>query len=245
MIKSIFDKTFSLIGIIIFLPLLLILPLIIFLQDRGNPFYCPNRVGKDNKNFTMIKFRSMILNADKNKIDSTKNDDDRITPIGKIIRKFKLDEIIQLINVLFGTMSLVGPRPNVKRETDLYTEEEKKILTVKPGITDFSSIVFSDEGKILENSINPNLDYNQLIRPWKSRLCILYIKKNNIIIDIQIIFLTILSMINRKTSLKMISKIVKKISNNEELSNICLREKELFPTAPPGSQEIVQSRDYS
>lgn len=245
MIKSIFDKTFSLIGIIIFLPLLLILPIIIFVQDRGNPFYCPKRVGKNNKNFTMIKFRSMILNADKNKIDSTKNDDERITPIGRIIRKYKLDEIIQLINVLFGTMSLVGPRPNVKRETDLYTEEEKQILTVKPGITDFSSIVFSDEGNILENSINPNLDYNQLIRPWKSRLCILYIEKNDIIIDIQIIFLTILSMVNRKASLKMISKIVKKISNNQELSKICLREKKLVPTPPPGNQEIVQSRDYS
>lgn len=243
MIKSIFDKTFSLIGIIIFLPLLLILSLIIFVQDRGNPFYFAKRVGKNNKNFTMIKFRSMILNADKNKIDSTKNDDERITPIGKIIRKYKLDEIIQLINVLLGTMSLVGPRPNVNRETDLYTEEEKKILTVKPGITDFSSIVFSDEGSILENSLDPNLDYNQLIRPWKSRLCILYIKKNNIMIDIQIIFLTIISMINRKASLKMLSKMVGKISNNEELSNFCLRERKLTPKAPPGSKEIVQTRD--
>ena len=120
--------------------------------------------------FSIIKLRSMIVNADKNKVDSTAEDDVRITWVGHFVRKFKIDELTQLINVLFGNMSLVGPRPNVKAETDIYTPIEKKLLSFKPGIADFSSIVFSDEGKILKNSIDPDLEYNQLIRPGKSRL---------------------------------------------------------------------------
>lgn len=243
MIKFLFDKIISFFGLIIFSPVFFILPIIIYFQDKGNPFYCPLRVGKNNKYFKMIKFRSMKLNADKNKIDSTKNNDQRITSIGKTIRKYKFDEISQLLNVLFNSMSLIGPRPNIDRETNLYTDVEKQILNIKPGITDFSSIVFSDEGSILEGSEDPNLDYNQLIRPWKSRLCLLYLKNNNIIIDIQILFLTLLNMVNRKSSLKIISNIVRKISNDNELADICLRDKKLIPKPPPGRNKLVQSRD--
>ena len=122
----------------------------------------------------------MKIGADLNKIDSTSLNDSRITVVGNIIRKYKIDELAQLINVLNGSMSLVGPRPNVKRETDLYTLQEKLILSVKPGITDFSSIVFSDEAEILEGKEDPNISYNQLIRPWKSRLAIIYVKKKQI-----------------------------------------------------------------
>ena len=118
----------------------------------------------------MIKLRSMIVNAEKSKVDSTSSNDPRITKIGKIIRKLKLDELSQLFNVFIGEMSLVGPRPNVKRETDLYTKVEKNLLSVKPGITDFASIIFSDESEILKNVDDPDISYNQLIRPWKSRL---------------------------------------------------------------------------
>ena len=125
----------------------------------------------------MVKIRSMIINADKTGVDSTSSDDMRITSVGKVIRKLKLDELSQLWNVLIGDMSLVGPRPNVKSETDLYTKIEKNLLNVKPGITDFSSIVFSDEGDILSGSDDPDLLYNQLIRPWKSRLSLFYIEK--------------------------------------------------------------------
>ena len=190
----------------------------------------------------MIKFRSMILDADINKVDSTKNDDQRITQIGKFIRKFKLDELSQLINVLFGSMSIVGPRPNVEREVELYSEEELKILNVKPGITDLSSIVFADEGDILEGSTNPDLKYNQLIRPYKSRLAILYVEKNNLILDAQIIFLTLLSFLNRRKALKIISNLVFKISNDKYLAEVCLRESDLKPYPPPGLSDIVQKR---
>ena len=130
------------------------------------------KVGKNFEEFDLIKLRSMILNADKSGIDSTSNDDTRITKIGNIVRKYKLDELMQLLNV-FGNMTLVGPRPNVKSEVD-HTKEEQNLLKVKPGITDFASIVFSDEGEILKNKKNPDIAYNQLIRPGREAWNILH-----------------------------------------------------------------------
>ena len=175
MLKRTFDIFFSSIGLIFLSPIFLIFILMIFLQDFSNPFYRAPRVGKNGKIFTMVKLRSMIINADKNKVDSTASDDMRITRVGMMIRAYKLDELTQLINVLKGDMSLVGPRPNVQRDVDLYSETEKRLLSVKTGITDFSSIIFSDEGDILSGLDDPDIAYNQLIRPWKSRLGILYI----------------------------------------------------------------------
>jgi len=173
--KRLVDFIISFFALIIFSPLLLVVIFFVWINDFGNPFYIASRVGKDEKIFKMYKLRSMIVNADKSGVDSTSSNDMRITRIGKFIRKFKMDELSQLINVLLGDMSLVGPRPNVKRETDLYTKVEKKLLSVRPGITDVSSIVFSDEGDILANSKDPDIDYNQLIRPGKGYLGLFYI----------------------------------------------------------------------
>ena len=161
------------------MPLIIIFSLLIWLQDFNSPFYIADRVGKYGKLFKMIKFRSMIVNASSSGVESTAEDDNRITNIGKVVRKFKIDEIPQLFNVFMGQMSFVGPRPNVLNETNLYSKVENKILTVRPGITDFSSIVFSDEGDILKGSKNPDLRYNQIIRPWKSRLGIFYISNSD------------------------------------------------------------------
>ena len=240
--KFILDKALSAFGIAVFLPIFLITPLLIFLYDFKNPLYTPDRVGKNFQKFKMIKFRSMIINADKNKVDSTKSDDSRITPIGKFIRKFKLDEFSQLLNVFIGNMSLVGPRPNVEREVNMYSDEENIILSIKPGITDFSSIVFSDEADILEGSEDPDLKYNQLIRPWKSRLAILYVKNNNVFIDVFLLFLTISSFFNRNYTLKLLSTLVYKLSEDKTLAEICLRINPLEPAPPPGFSSIIQSR---
>ena len=158
-------------------PILLLFCLLIYLQDFHNPLYLAPRMGRKERIFRMIKLRSMIINADKSGVDSTANNDLRITRVGALVRKFKLDELTQLINVVNGDMSLVGPRPNVKRETDLYTPEEKQLLSVRPGITDLASIVFSDEGDILEGSSDADLDYNQVIRPGKGYLGLFYINK--------------------------------------------------------------------
>jgi lipopolysaccharide/colanic/teichoic acid biosynthesis glycosyltransferase len=157
--KRVFDFILAFIGLILSSPILLPVIFLIWIQDWNSPFYIAPRVGKGEKPFKMLKLRSMIMNADKTGVDSTSSNDKRITGVGKFIRKYKLDELSQLWNVLIGDMSLVGPRPNVKRETDLYTIEEKKLLIVRPGITDFSSIVFSDEGEILKDQIDPDIAY--------------------------------------------------------------------------------------
>ena len=196
------DITLATGGLLLLSPILIIVSFIVFLQDFHNPIYIAPRVGKQRKMFKMLKLRTMVVAADKSGVDSTSSDDKRITWIGHFIRKIKLDEITQLWNVLVGDMSLVGPRPNVERDVAVYTEEELHLLDVRPGITDFSSIIFSDEGDILKGSLNPDLDYSQLIRPWKSRLGIFYINKRSIWMDIQLMFLTAIAIISKSKSLK-------------------------------------------
>jgi lipopolysaccharide/colanic/teichoic acid biosynthesis glycosyltransferase len=166
----------------------------------------------------------------------------RITPIGHKIRKYKLDELIQLWNVLIGDMSLVGPRPNVKTETNLYTDVERGLLSVRPGITDFSSIVFSDEGDILEGRDDPDLSYNQLIRPWKSRLGLIYIENQSIFLDIQLIFYTVVAIVSKQKALNWISEQLKRMNIDKNIISISRRNIELYPFPPPGSDEIVSAR---
>ena len=243
MIKRLFDLVVALILIIVFSPLLILFSFLIWKQDWHSPFYVAPRVGKKEKIFKMIKFRSMVINADKSGVDSTSSSDNRITPLGAIIRKYKIDELPNFFNIIIGDMSFVGPRPNVKRETDLYTKEEMKLLSVRPGITDFASIVFSDEGDILEGSLDPDLDYNQLIRPWKSQLGIFYVKKRTLLLDIKLIILTAISIISRKKALNSINKILINLSAEEKLIQISKRENQLTPHPPPGSDSIVISRE--
>ena len=240
--KRFLDIVTSLISLIILSPILIFFILLVWLSDFKNPFYLGTRVGKNFKKFKMVKLRSMIIDAEKKKVDSTSSNDLRITKIGKIIRKFKIDEIFQLINVLIGQMSVVGPRPNVERDVSIYTEVEKEILSITPGITDFSSIVFSDEGDILKDSKDPDLDYNKLIRPWKSRLALIYVKKSSFVIDIYLIFLTVVSLLNKKKSLILLSGILNKLTDNKELLNVVLRENKLAPYPPPGSSKVVDKR---
>ena len=242
--KPIFDFLVALILFsILFLPALYFSARI-FLQDFSNPFYVPKRVGKNRKNYSMIKFRSMIVNADSNKVDSTSSSDERITNLGHFIRRFKIDEIPNLLNILTFKMSFVGPRPNVEREVNLYTEEEMKILRMRPGITDISSIVFADEGDILDNSIDPDLDYNQLIRPWKSRLAIFYTENASLFLDLKLMILTLYNFVDRIKTLQIISNTLQKLDAEKDLVEIVLRNKDLIPTPPPGSDSIVLNRDF-
>ncbi len=241
--KRLFDIAISLIAIILSSPILIPTIIAIWLEDFSSPFYFANRVGKNNKPFKMIKLRSMIVNAEKSGVDSTSANDDRITKIGKIVRKLKLDELPQFWNVLLGQMTVVGPRPNVKRETDLYTDVEQKILSHTPGITDIASIVFSDESEILAPYSDPDIAYNQLIRPRKSELILFYIENKNFLFDFKIIFLTALAIINKKLSLKLLIRSLRKINNSEGIIDIVRREKPLTPCPPPGSNQIVVNRN--
>ncbi len=241
--KRIFDFILALIGLIISSPILIPVIFLVWIQDWHSPFYIASRVGRDEKQFKMLKLRSMIVNADKSGVDSTSSNDKRITGVGRFIRKYKLDELSQLWNVLIGDMSLVGPRPNVKRETDLYTIEEKKLLTVRPGITDFSSIVFSDEGEILKDQQDPDIAYNQLIRPGKSMLGVFYIEKRNFIIDIKLIYLTAIAIISKEKALNSLVVILKKLGTTDLLIQIASRKSQLVPMPPPGAKKIVTNRE--
>jgi lipopolysaccharide/colanic/teichoic acid biosynthesis glycosyltransferase len=242
LIKRILDLIISFFGIIFSSPLILFAAVAIFMQDRKSPFYFAPRVGKNGNEFTMFKIRTMVVDADKSGIDSTSGDDLRVTKLGRIIRKIKIDELTQLLNVLKGEMSLVGPRPNVKRDTDIYTNTEKKLLSVKPGITDFASIVFADEGEILSGKENPDIAYNQLIRPGKSELGLFYINNTNIKIDVAIITTTIISIFSRSAALKINVLILKKLNAPIDLIDTAKRNQILFPKPPPGSNQIVTSR---
>jgi lipopolysaccharide/colanic/teichoic acid biosynthesis glycosyltransferase len=236
------DILVSLIGLTLASPLLLAVMFRVWKTDKHQPFYIADRVGKNFKTFKMIKLRSMIKNADKSGVDSTSSEDSRITPVGHFIRGYKLDELTQLANVLKGDMSLIGPRPNVKRETDLYTNSERNLLNIRPGITDFSSIVFSDEGEILSGTSDPDLAYNQLIRPWKSRLGLFYIENMSLALDLKLLYLTALSLISRQRALLGVHDQLTRLNAPKELCEIALRQKILVPSPPPGSNEIVKSR---
>ncbi|MEI6854343.1 MAG: sugar transferase [Bacteroidota bacterium] len=195
--KRLFDLFFSINGLLLFLPFLFIIAAIIKLKDWGPVFYKAPRVGMHGKLFRMFKFRTMVVNADKIGASSTTLSDKRITGIGRFLRKYKLDEMPQLINVFIGNMSIVGPRPDVKSFTDLFTEEEKAILSVKPGITDFASVWNSDEGKILEGSKDPDATYKELIWPEKKRLQLKYVQEHSFWVDIKIVFLTMRAILRK------------------------------------------------
>jgi lipopolysaccharide/colanic/teichoic acid biosynthesis glycosyltransferase len=240
--KRLFDIIFSFVLLVCFTPILLIIGILIFLQDYRSPFYIAKRVGKNSNLFKMIKFRTMIIDAEKSGVYSTKYGDTRITFLGQIIRKYKLDELPQLCNVLIGHMSFVGPRPNVLVETNLYSKEEQKILNIKPGITDLSSIIFSNEGEILEEFDDPDLAYNQFIRPWKSRLALFYLKKNNLFLDIKLILITVISILNRDKAIYLITDILEKNKADKLLIEICSGKTKLKSYPPPGLSKIVDHR---
>jgi len=190
--KRLFDIVFSLSGLTVLSPFILFLAILIKEEDGGSVFYRGVRVGRHGKPFRIYKFRTMVVDAENQGASSTSDDDPRITRIGKWLRKYKLDELPQLINVLVGDMSLVGPRPEVKKFTDLFSEEEKAILTVRPGITDLASLWNPDEGALLKGSLDPDRDYLEKIRPEKVRLQLKYVTERSFWIDLKIIFQTLL-----------------------------------------------------
>ena len=242
--KRAFDIVASGLGLVLLSPLLLILAVLIWLQDYRSPFYIASRTGRGDKPYRMVKFRSMVVRADKTGVDSTAANDPRITALGRFIRRFKFDELPQLWNVFKGEMSLVGPRPNVKRETDIYTQQEKRLLSVRPGITDMASIVFSDEGDILAGRPDPDLSYNQLIRPWKSQLGLLYVDHaGSVALDLQLIWLTIVNAFDRSRALASVADKVHSFGGDPRLVEVTLRRSQLTAAPPPGANEVVRSRE--
>lgn len=238
MLKRSFDIIVSLSGLLVLWPLLILFMLLIWLQDFCSPFYIAPRACGRGRTFNMVKLRSMVKSADKKGGASTAANDRRITWVGRVIRKTKFDEVPQLWNVLVGDMSLVGPRPQVMRDVALYTEEEYHLFDARPGITDFSSIVFSDEGDILKGSENPDLRYNQVIRPWKSRLGLFYTQHQGVRVDLQLIVLTVLAILSRSRALKGVQRLLRRLGAGAELVVVAGRTQPLVPHPPPGAQAV-------
>lgn len=196
MLIKLFDIIFSFIFLILLLPLFVLISLTILLESKGGIFYSQKRIGLKGKEFNLFKFRTMYAHSDKKGYLTIGMNDKRITRAGIILRKYKLDELPQLLNVLIGNMSIVGPRPEVKKYVDLYTDEQKKILNVKPGITDYASIIFFNENEILSKSTFPEQTYINEIMPYKLKLNIIFIDNYNIKTYLKIIFLTLTKIIN-------------------------------------------------
>src|SRR5260370_9593645 len=178
--KRSFDLILSLLGLIILTPLLAALALLIKLDSPGTVFYRGVRAGRFGKPFRIFKFRTMVENAESLGPASTPEDDARVTRLGRFLRKYKLDELPQLLNVLRGEMSLVGPRPQVPWAVDLYTAEERTVLSIRPGITDYASVRFRNEGEILRNCENPDKEYFEKIHPEKMRLSLEYVRTQSL-----------------------------------------------------------------
>jgi lipopolysaccharide/colanic/teichoic acid biosynthesis glycosyltransferase len=190
-----FDILFSFIGLIMLLPFLIIISLLIICTSQGNLFYTQKRVGKRNKDFTLIKFRTMSINADTKGLLTVGDKDVRITKTGRFLRKYKLDELPQLWNVLTGKMSLVGPRPEVRKYVDLYNDEQKRVLDVRPGITDYASIEYVNENQLLSQSNTPEKHYIEVIMPQKLKLNLRYIENHSVKEYFKILLATIKSIL--------------------------------------------------
>ncbi|MFV5688875.1 sugar transferase [Flavobacterium sp. ZT3R25] len=194
----VFDIMFSFFGILLLSPFFLIVYFLIIIESKGGGFYKQNRVGVYGKDFKLYKFRSMAIDSDKKGLITIGGNDSRITKMGFFIRKYKIDELPQLFNVFFGEMSLVGPRPEVRKYVNLYNAEQLEVLRVRPGITDYASIEYANENEILGSVSDPEEIYVQEILPAKIKLNMKYIKNKNLKEYLKIIFLTFSKIFKKK-----------------------------------------------
>lgn len=233
--KRIFDIALSVLALVLSFPAVTLAAVAVWIEDRESPFYVPRRIGKGGVPFPMLKLRSMVVDADRSGVDSTAADDPRITRVGWLLRAIKVDEFPQFLNVLAGHMSVVGPRPQVASEVALYTEEERRLLSVRPGVSDFGSIVFGDLNEILRSSTDPNGDYARLVRPWKSRLGLFYLDHRSMFVDLAIIVLTTLSFLSRRLAWRGTALALEVLGAPEGLVRVARRDAPLVPTPLPGS----------
>lgn len=234
MSKRLLDLVLSLALLVLASPAILAGMVMIVAHDRAAPIYWAPRVGRGGRDFRMAKLRTMTVGADRRGGASTSRSDARITAPGRVLRRWKIDELPQLWNVLIGEMSLVGPRPNVRcGGVDRYTPEEMGLLAARPGVTDLASIVFSDEDVLLEGAPDPDARYDRLIRPWKSRLGLLYLQRRSLGADLRIIALTALAIVAKRAALHGVDRILAEWDADGDLRRVCRREGPLPWTEPP------------
>lgn len=235
MLKRTFDIAVSALALALASPLMAVMLLLIWAQDGRAPLFMGVRVGRGHRDFRMAKLRSMRPDSELQGAASTSRSDGRITPLGRTLRRWKLDEIPQFWNVLRGDMSLVGPRPNTRRGgVDRYNATEARLLSVRPGITDLASILFADEAEILDGAADPDALYDAVIRPWKSRLGLLYIDHRDFPTDLLIIGLTALAVVSRPLALRGVDAILARWGAGDELRRVCRRLEPPPRAEPPG-----------
>jgi lipopolysaccharide/colanic/teichoic acid biosynthesis glycosyltransferase len=235
MSKRLIDIVLSFALLVLASPVMFLAMVAVVSHDGRSPIYLASRLGRGGRDFRMAKLRTMAIDADRRGGASTSRSDPRITAPGRVLRRWKIDELPQLWNVLVGDMSLVGPRPNVRLGgAELYTREERRLLEIRPGMTDLASIVFSDEADILEGAPDPAARYERLIRPWKSRLGLLYLEHRSFWIDLRILGLTVVGILARPAALQGVDRILAQCGANAELRDVCRREGPLPCAEPPG-----------
>jgi lipopolysaccharide/colanic/teichoic acid biosynthesis glycosyltransferase len=238
-VKRGIDIALALCGLVFLALPMTLIACAVWLEDRRSPFYRGIRVGLRGRKLRMLKFRTMVAGASSSGVNSTASGDRRITGAGRVLRRIKLDELPQLWNVLCGGMSLVGPRPQVAADAALYTIEECRLLDVRPGITDLASIVFADEGEILAGAKDPDLLYNQIIRPWKSRLALAYLDHASLGLDLRVLGLTLLSAFSMARAREGVAQLLDAWNADPMLRRAALRQTPLVPWPPPGANETV------
>jgi len=238
-VKRAFDFIIAVVALTVLAPVLILIAAAIWLADFRSPLFAGARIARGGSEFRMLKFRSMRPDAWKSGVSSTAAGDVRITRIGRALRKFKLDELPQFINVWLGDMSLVGPRPQVPAEAGKYTAEERRLLEIRPGITDLASIVFADEGEILRGSADPDLMYNRVIRPWKSRLGLIYLDRQSMSLDLRILAWTALALVNRRRALDSIADALRGFGADDVTCRMAGRRGTLLAYPPPGAKAMM------
>ena len=191
MLKRLFDILFSFVGLIVLIPVFIIISIAVILDSKGSIFYRQIRVGRNNRDFTLLKFRTMRTGSDSGSLLTVGEDDPRITKTGSFLRKYKLDELPQLFNVLKGDMSIVGPRPEVRKFVDMYNHRQKQVLKVRPGLTDYASLKYINENEVLSKYDDPEKAYIEIVMPEKLELNLKYVNENSFTTDLGIIFKTL------------------------------------------------------
>ncbi len=225
MTKRLFDLVFAIPAALVTAPIVAFLCLMVWLQDRGNPLYIPRRIGKDGKPFPVFKLRTMVVGADRTGVDTTIKGDTRLLPFAETLRRYKLDELPQFWNVILGQMSVVGPRPNVAREVDKYTDEERRLLSVKPGLTDFASVVFADLGDRLAGQQDANRAYETMVRPTKARLGLFYVDNHTLWMDIVLVAATVVAIFSRRRASRLVGYLLSRYGAPLDLIEVVVPKK--------------------
>jgi lipopolysaccharide/colanic/teichoic acid biosynthesis glycosyltransferase len=234
-VKRLFDWTLGLPAALLSAPVVLVAITLVWLEDRRWPFFLGERIGRDGRPFRIFKVRTMRVNADRTGVHSTQRADPRLLRVGPAIRALKIDELPQFWNVLRGDMSLVGPRPNVAPEVAMYTDAERGLLRVRPGVTDFASIVFADLAEILHGASDANREYNRRVRPWKSRLGLHYIGNRAVWLDIAVLALTAIGYVSPRIARAGVATILRRSGADPALVDVVRRQGPVPEAPPPGA----------